>query len=333
MSAADGKAPAVGAALDEAISERFRRCLDAVAPRREPIGLAVSGGPDSLALLILAAAARPGEIHAATVDHGLRPDSASEAKLVAGLCAKLGVEHSILTVEWEEKPETGLQAQARQKRYALLSEWASEGGIKLLATAHHLDDQAETFLMRLNRGAGVRGLASMRPLARAPVGQVPLARPLLGWRRSDLEQLCAAAGLTPAQDPSNSDEQFERARMRSALAAAEWLDPVGIAASAAHLAQADAAVSWASALAWRRAVRRDAGQLVLKPRGIPREIRRRLVMRAVARLASEGGGAELRGSEVDRLLNTLAGGGKATIRGVMCVGGEEWRFAPAPARS
>ncbi len=314
--------------------ERFRTSLDAIAATDEGIGVAVSGGPDSLALLLLAAAARPGQVEAATVDHGLRPEGAAEAAMVAALCAKLGVPHHVLTVEWAEKPETGLQERARLKRYMLLGKWAQDRGLKTLVTAHHLDDQAETALMRLIRGSGVRGLAAMRRLSRAPSGRVQLARPLLGWRRSELEKLCADAGLAPAQDPSNTDQQFERVRIRAALAEADWIDPVAVATSARNLAEADAALGWATALVWRRAVKRDGEQLLFQVKGVPRELRRRVVSRAISRLASEGAGAGLRGREVDRLLAELAAGRKATLRGVLCIGGAGlWRFAKAPARS
>ena len=333
MSASTAAGPtAVADPASEAV-ERFRASLDPIVAPGRPIGIAVSGGPDSLALLLLAAAARPGGVEAATVDHGLRAESASEAAMVAELCAKLGVVHQILTVEWVEKPESGVQERARAKRYALLGEWAAKRELATLVTAHHLDDQAETALMRLMRGAGVRGLSAMRRLGRAPAGRVPLARPLLGWRRSELEQVCSDAGLEPVQDPSNTDDQFERARVRVALAKADWLDPVAIAASARHLAEADTALGWATALVWRRAVRRKDKQLLFQPKGIPSELRRRVVARAVARLASEGTPGPLRGREIDRLLAELAAGRKATLRGVLCIGGEQWRFQRAPARA
>lgn len=313
--------------------ERFRASLDPIAAPDKPIGLAVSGGPDSLALLLLGAAARPGMVEAATVDHGLRPESANEAAMVAELCAKLGVPHRTLKVEWAEKPETALQERARIKRYALLGEWTAERGREILVTAHHLDDQAETALMRLMRGAGVRGLSAMRRLGRVPGARVPLGRPLLGWRRTELEQICTEAGLVPVEDPSNDDPQFERARVRSALAEADWLDPAAIAVSARHLGEADAALGWATALVWRRAVRRGDERLLFRAKGVPRELQRRVVARAIAKLASEGAGGALRGREIDRLLAELAAGRKATIRGVLCSGGDQWRFERAPARA
>jgi tRNA(Ile)-lysidine synthase len=295
--------------------------------------LAVSGGPDSLALLLLAAAVRPGLVEAATVDHALRPESQAEAEMVASLCERLGVPHAILKVEWKKKPDTAIQARARTARYRLLGAWAQEKGLGALVTAHHLDDQAETFVMRLARGAGVKGLAGMRRLVIVPGGQVALVRPLLGWRRSELVQLCVDAGVTPVADPSNEDEQFERVRVRRALGEADWLDPQAVALSATNLAQADAALQWAATLEWKRAVSNGGGEIVYRPTDAPREIRRRVVSRAVARLATEGQGGDFRGREIDRLLAVLAGGGKATLRGVVCSGGETWRFVPAPNRT
>jgi tRNA(Ile)-lysidine synthase len=312
--------------------ERFRRDLDALVAPDESVALAVSGGPDSLALLLLAAEARPLKVEAATVDHALRPESRAEAEMVAALCERLGVPHRILTATWDEKPESAIQERARLVRYQLLGEWARERGLTALLTAHHLDDQAETFLMRLSRGAGARGLGAMRGVARPAGGKIAIVRPLLGWRRAELEAVCAAAGVDPVQDPSNDDEQFERVRVRKALAAADWLNPASIAVSARNLAQADEALRWAATQEWKRGVTAGNSAIVYRPSDAPREIKRRIIRRAVLSLSSEGGGAELRGRELDQLLVALNSGQRATLRGVLCVGGEEWRFTPAPAR-
>jgi tRNA(Ile)-lysidine synthase len=312
--------------------ERFARDLAAVVPDGTSFGVAVSGGPDSLALLLLAAEARPGQVKAATVDHALRPESRAEAEMVAELCERLGVPHAILTATWDEKPETGIQERARLMRYRLLGQWARERGLTALLTAHHLDDQAETFLMRLSRGAGVKGLAGMRPIARGAGASVAVVRPLLGWRHSELEGVCTAAAVKPVDDPSNADEQFERVRIRNGLAEADWLQPAAIAQSASHLAEADAALHWATDLEWRRSVTRGGGQIVYKPSDAPREIRRRIIRRALLALATEGGGVEPRGRELDQILAALRTGRRATLRGVLCISGPEWRFTRAPAR-
>lgn len=312
--------------------ERFRRSLDPLAKAGSRLGLAVSGGPDSLAMLVLAATARPGEIQAATVDHGLRPEARQEAEMVAALCERLGIPHQILTAEWDEKPETGLQEKARGARYRLLGEWAKGSGVNAILVAHHVDDQAETFLMRLARGAGVKGLAAMRRLTVPPGGKIAVLRPLLGWRRSELEQVCAEAALSPVDDPSNDDDQFERVRIRKALGDAAWLDPASIARSANNLAQADAALHWAATQEWQRSVTNGGDALVYTPGKAPAEIRRRIARRAVLALATEGRGMDLRGRELDTLLTVLMRGRQATLRGVMASGGEKWRFSRAPQR-
>ena len=317
---------------DASLIARFEGDLDALSPPGERIGVAVSGGPDSLALLVLAAAARPGRIEAATVDHRLRAQSRAEAEAVGRACAGLGVPHAILDVEWEEKPTAAIQERARDARYALLATWLGERGLDALATGHHADDQAETLAMRLNRGSGVRGLAAMRPRAVVPGSVLPLLRPLLGWRRRELAEVCAAAGLEPVADESNSDERFERVRIRQALAGAEWLDAAALARSAGHLAAADEALEWAADAEWERAV--TVGEDDIRYRaGAPHEIVRRIVVRALAALASEGRDQPFGGSELDRLIAALEAGRTATLKGVMCSGGTEWRFTRAPRRA
>jgi tRNA(Ile)-lysidine synthase len=319
--------------LQHALIDRFRSDLDALSASGARIGIAVSGGPDSLALLLLAAAARGGKIEAATVDHALRTGSRDEAQMVADVCAAVGVPHAILTAQWGNKPSTAIQERAREERYRLLGQWAKERQLDAIATAHHLDDQAETLLMRLARGSGVRGLAGMRPSATVPGSDVPLLRPLLGWRRAELEQICATAALDPARDPSNDDEKFERIRIRRALAEANWLDPLALASSAANLGETEAALEWATEQEWARAVTSGAAEILYRPSGAPSEIQRRIVSRAVSQLATEGDGAVLRGRELDRLLSVLVRGGKSTLRGVLSSGGETWRFVPAPNRT
>ena len=318
--------------MDPALLDRFSADLEALAPHDARIGVAVSGGPDSLALLLLATAARPGRIEAATIDHGLRAEAADEAAMVGRICEELEVRHSILTARWAELPQTAIQEHARNQRYRLLGYWAEERGLDALATAHHAEDQAETLLMRLARGSGVKGLAGMRARSVSPGAHVRLLRPLLGWHRAELEQVCSSAGVTPAQDPSNHDERFERVRVRRALAGLEWLDPGAIARSAANLADADVALDWAMRAEWDRSVTERRGIIVYRPSGAPVEIVRRIVARAIRRLATEGE-REARGAELTRIVAVLSNGETATLRGVRCSGGSEWRFVPLPNRT
>jgi tRNA(Ile)-lysidine synthase len=300
---------------------RFRADLERLtggAPER--LGVAVSGGPDSMALLLLANAAFPGRVHAATVDHGLRPESAAEAAFVAGLCGPLGIPHAILRAEMIER--SNIQAAARARRYALLMQWLGEIGAPFLATAHHLDDQAETLVMRLLRGSGLSGLSGIRPLS------PPVVRPLLGWRREALAALVRAAGIEPVADPSNLDERFDRVRIRRRLAESHWLEPEPLARSAAALAEADAAMDWMVEKLRRERVEGGPEGFTLDPAGLPAELRRRLVLAILAAMERPAP----RGEEVTRLLHMLAAGGAATLAGVKCAGGEFWRFTPAPPR-
>ena len=306
---------------------RFADDLDALVARGSTVGVAVSGGPDSLALLLLAAAARPGEVEAATVDHALRPESRAEAEMVASVCKRLGVPHGILTIAWPKRPKSNVQAQAREARYALLGRWAAPRKIAAVATAHHLDDQAETLLMRLARGAGIGGLGSVR--SRRPLtGGAELIRPLLGWRKSELTGVVKAAGLEPVDDPSNRDPRHDRVRMREWLKRADWAEPERIAASAAWLDEADQALDWALAPLAAARITRAEGVVTIDPADVPRELQRRLLLAAFAEL----GAHRPRGPELARAMDTLGKGGVTTLAGLKLQGGALWRLRLAPPR-
>ncbi len=186
--------------------------------RARTLLIAVSGGPDSTALLLMAAewaTRRRTRIEAATVDHGLRPESADEAKAVAALAARLGVSHRIL--QWKGvKPTSRLQERAREARYRLLVDHAKAIGADALLTAHHADDQAETVLFRLLRGSGVAGLRGME-LTTTREGMT-IARPLIGLKKRDLDAFANARGAPFVDDPSNADPRFARTRLRALLA-------------------------------------------------------------------------------------------------------------------
>lgn len=221
--------------------------FDFLADRRA-VGLAVSGGPDSLALMLLAQRWRSGlaagpAFVVFTVDHGLRPEAAAEARAVAKIAKRLGLQHR--TLNWDgAKPTAGVEEAAREARYRLLLQAAREAGIGDILTAHHRDDQVETLLMRLGRGSGLTGLAAMR--RERPLGDgVTLHRPLLDMPKARLVATVEAAGLAAAEDASNSDMRFARARLRAAMPAlaAAGIDGAGVAQAARRLARADDALA------------------------------------------------------------------------------------------
>ena len=287
----------------------------------------MSGGPDSLALLLLAAAAFPGRVEAATVDHGLRSESGEEALFAASVCASLGVVHAILKITWETPPEANVQGEARERRYAALGDWAMRRGLSAVATAHHADDQAETVLMRLGRGAGVRGLGGIRP-SRPLSGGVELLRPLLGWRREELRRVVDGAGISPVEDPSNRDDRYLRTGVRELLARSPLLDAQRLADSAANCRSADEALEWIAAReAGIRTTRAD-NKLELNAEGLPREILRRILVR----IFCDYGAKEPAGPDLIRAINMLEQGGVTTLSGLKLEGGQTWTISPAPPR-
>lgn len=307
---------------------RFRGDVEAltgpIGDRR--LGLAVSGGPDSMAMLALAQAAFPGRVAAATVDHRLRSAAAAEAAFVAAQCAALGVGHAILPLE--DLGRGNVSAAARVARYARLDGWVQDRQLDWLLTAHHADDQLETIVMRLNRASGVGGLAGVR----ARTGRV--IRPLLGWRRAELAAIVAATGSGAITDPSNTDDRYDRARIRKILASVEWLDAGAVSRSAAALAAADAALAWTVArLRAERLTVAPAGGVRYDAAGLPSELARRALVDCLRHLDAT---AAPRGEQVDRLLATLTSDGVMTIGRVRCHasgGGKCWSFAIVSQRA
>jgi tRNA(Ile)-lysidine synthase len=262
--------------------------------------LAVSGGPDSIALMLLAARWRKSlkrkpELIVATVDHGLRPEAKREAAAVAKLARKLDLTHR--TLHWSgKKPATGLQQAARLARYGLLADAARKAGASHILTAHTLDDQAETVLIRMSRGSGITGLAAMARETAVPgdgAGHIKLVRPLLDIAKARLIATLRAEKITFADDPSNRDPRFTRARLRGLMPqlAAEGLDARRLSLMARRLKRADAAVEAAVDRAHSESIADlgapgayDAASFAR----LPAEIGLRLIGRAIARLGDEG---------------------------------------------
>ena len=224
----------------------FAALMAALGPFERPptLVVAVSGGADSMALTLLAAewaAARHGSIAALTVDHRLRKESRAEAKQVAAWLGARGIGHK--TLAWTgEKPTSGIQAAAREKRYELLEDWCRRQGVLHLLVAHNLDDQAETFLLRLGRGSGLYGLSGMAPVEFRRGLRV--LRPLLSVSHERLVATLKARGQAWLDDPSNENERFGRVRARRILAdlAPDGLEAARIADAAERLRRAREAV-------------------------------------------------------------------------------------------
>jgi len=273
----------------------FARCMAHLGPfEASPhVALGISGGADSMALALLAdrwARARGGRVTALTVDHGLRPESAGEAQQVAGWLAGRGIDHHILN--WcGKKPAAGVQAAARTARYRLMAKACREAGILHLVTAHHLEDQAETFLLRLGRSSGIDGLAAMPAILETD--GMRLLRPLLQMPKERLRAILRAAGQEWIEDPSNDNPAFARIRIRQSLPglAAAGVSVAALATSAAAMARARVALeSTTSALLGRCAFVHPAGYIRLDGRALfdaPEEISLRALLRA---LMCAGGG-------------------------------------------
>ena len=310
--------------------------------------LAVSGGPDSMAMLTLAHEALGTGFTVASIDHRLRPEAAEESAMVARHCATLGIAHATLA---PSVPIAGasIQAQARTARYALLAGHARAIGAGCIVTAHHADDQAETFLMRAARGSGLAGLAGVR--ARTEVAGVAVIRPLLDWRRAELRAIVRRAEVPFFDDPSNQDDRHDRTRFRRLLDANEWLGTPNLARAAAALAEADADVR--AMVEWLRSDRAKVagGEVRLSVGALPREVLRRLVRHAIGVVRAEMAGAAVPDGAVDhppaaavegewsnavnieKLLDALMAGKRATQAGVIASPRAGiWRFRPAPPR-
>ena len=299
------------------------------------IALAVSGGPDSTALMLLAARWRDAlttkpKLVAVTVDHGLRKESKGEAAAVARLARKLNISHR--TVRWNgRKPSTGVQEKARAARYRLLGEAAQRAGAAHILTAHTLDDQAETVLIRMSRGSGLTGLGAMTRIAPLPPdgkSLVVLVRPLLDITKARLIATLDIAKIPYADDPSNRNPRFARSRLRGVMGALaeEGLDATRLAQLARRLKRAEGAIE--------AAVDRAMNELTveLSPPGslcieasrfadLPAEIALRLLGRAVARAGDEGpvelGKLEALKCAVDRAQTAREGRFRRTLAGAV----------------
>lgn len=282
------------------------------------IGVAVSGGIDSMALLHLFARLQKqhgGSLHAVTIDHRLRPEAADEARFVARYCASLNVPHE--TLVWDHGAiEGNLQDQARRARYRLIGDWARANGIGDIVLGHTADDQAETFLMGLAREAGLDGLSGMRRFWSE--GGIRWARPYLATRRKDLRTYLGRHGIDWVEDPSNDDERFHRVKARRVLAALAPLgiSPEGLAVAASNLAMARSDLVQLAIQTAKSLARTSAGEVVFDlarwNRAGP-DTRRRLLIAAMRWVSSASYAP--RADQIARLEAAIQDGRDATLAG------------------
>jgi tRNA(Ile)-lysidine synthase len=304
---------------------------------------AVSGGPDSIAMMHLLArwgSERRPPILVATVDHGLRPEAAEEAIFVAREAAALGLSHR--TLVWTgAKPTTGLQDAAREARYRLLIEHAREAGASHLVTAHTQDDQAETILMRLAKGSGLKGLKGMRrELERDGIIH---ARPLLDWPKARLVDLCRRNGWAFVSDPSNADERFTRVRWRRLmpLLAEEGLTAGRLARLGERAAQADEALETKARQALEAAIlEMGEGEISIRAACFvdePFEIGLRMLEQALSRIGLESSRLQRLETCLERLRAAVPAGEslRLTIAGALLQLDRDGRLrlGPEPPRS
>lgn len=295
------------------LSAQEARTLFEPLARFPHLALAVSGGPDSLAVMHLVARWRAERdsgptLSVLTVDHGLRPDARDEALMVARMASSLGLSHAILTWEGGGAHSASLQARARAARYDLMAAYCHAHDIPALVVAHHLDDQAETFLMRLKRGSGLDGLAAI-PERGAWAG-IAILRPLLDVPKARLVATLVEQGIGFASDPSNFDPRFERARVRASADAltALGLTPEALALSARRLRRAREALEEAAqSFLAANSETSEAGYSLIDQESLalaPQEI----ALRALSGLigAVGGGDEKIRLAKLEALLAALA---------------------------
>jgi tRNA(Ile)-lysidine synthase len=323
------------------IRERVFRAFDIVAGDEGRLGLAVSGGSDSTALLMLAAdwAGPHRTLHVATVDHGLRPEAADEARQVAALCARLGPSHDILV--WRPGRSVA-QAAARAARHRLLAQWARAHTLPVVCLGHTRDDRIETFLLRARAGSHWRGLAGPMPSAPSPVwpegAGVRLARPLLAFGRQELRDGLTARAIPWIEDPSNDAAKYERVRMRRLAARLGEHDRGHIVAIMDRLAELRSAVAASARDALAAHVRAATDEAWLNASAF-RQLSAETRLRLIEALVMSAGGAKAppetgRLESLTRRLAQPGGvGAGATLAGAWVTeAGPDLRFKPAPTR-
>lgn len=309
---------------------------DEAAPK---IALAVSGGPDSMALLWLMKQYYHGEIYAVSVDHGLRYEAKDEADHVASVCHSLHIPHQILRPA--DKITGNIQSEARKARYQLLQGFISQNGYDFIATAHHADDQLETVIMRLNRGSGVSGLAAIRER------NDNIIRPLLSYRKADLVKICQDADIAYIEDPSNENDDYDRVKVRKWLRHIDIISesedmpalfkPDMVQKSAQHADQAELALQYSAQYYAKNRIKSQNDVIILDASQLPQEYERRLLLIALQQLSSD---ISPRGGALENLIKELKNNEISMIGNIKCtpittdhnIENHIWQLELAPPR-
>lgn len=297
-------------------ADDFHRRLTTLIPAAgSSFALAVSGGPDSMALASLCSTwsltgGGAAEIPVLVVDHGLRPESARESQtVVSRLSALPGLDPHLLKLNLD-RPASGVMEKARAGRYALMAQYCKEHGIGYLILAHHLDDQAETVLMRLAKGSGLDGLCGMRAIQRYDE-RLTLVRPFLDVPKARLVATCDSLKLSYVLDPSNRNEAYMRPRLRSLLRdlEAEGLSASRLGVTARRLGRARAALEDISDRTFAQSLRfTDAAQVRLDCAVLaawPEEIRLRVILKGLSELEPGFSSPDIRMDKLERLVDAL----------------------------
>ena len=283
--------------------------------------------------MLLLAHAAGFHCHIATVNHGLRAEAADECRLVENLCGELDVPCTVIDIMLAKG---NVQQEARRARYAALADWAAREGIRTILTAHHADDQAETLLMRLNRGSGLAGLAGVRERRFIDGTNIEVARPLLEFRRSELQAVIDGASVAVADDPSNRDTAYDRVRVRQNLERSDCIDVDGLARSASLIEESWSMVEGLAAEEVTLHAERDGDAFAYDPFAASGIERVPVWIEVVCIIAGDLGVALVRG-DAAKIVVALADLRKVNVGGISAEAVEDhgarcWSFRREPPR-
>ena len=283
-------------------------------------------------MLVLADAAGF-DCHVVTVNHGLRAEAVNECRLVEHLCGEIGVPCTVIDIMLAKG---NVQQEARRARYEALAKWAMRERLETILTAHHADDQAETLLMRLNRGSGLAGLAGVRERRMIEGTPIEVTRPLLGFRRGELQAVIDGAGVAVVNDPSNRDTAYDRVRLRQGLERSDWIDVGGVARSARLIEESWSMVEGLAAEDVTLHTKRHGEAFAYDPFAASKILRAPVWIEVVRMIAGDLGVALAR-ADAAKIVTALQDARKVNVGGLSAEviedqGAKIWSFRREPPR-